>query len=289
LTPDQEVIDLIIRIINTFDKPQKMVELETRVVSVSLTDLRSINFDWFLTNPFRGDYDFNPDNFESDLSLIQGSVQDQDQPPGVQFSLHTLGESRLDFIMNLLETTNSLNTLAAPKVLSIPNPIDPPRIFVGTQIPYADNANFEDQGDDDPTNNRLTVDFQRAFAGTMLAFMPFILNDGHVYIEMAPQIIEAGERLPLTLSGVAAPGVEVPNIGPLLLNQKFIQTSVRLKDGATVVLGGLIDEKENEQLNKLPFLSKIPFLGNFFTDRLVEKVKTSTLIFVTVRIVEPEI
>lgn len=289
LTPDQEVIDLVIRVINTFDKPQKMVELETRVVSVSLTDLRSINFDWLLTNPFRGEFDFSPDSFESDAELIQGSVADQDLPPGVQFSLHTLGESRLDFIMNLLETTNSLNTLAAPKVLSIPNPIDPPRIFVGTQIPFAEDADFEDQGDDDPTNNRLTVDFQRAFAGTMLAFMPFILNDDHVYIEMAPQIIEAGERLPLTLTGESPPGVEVPNIGPLLLNQKFIQTSVRLKNGSTVVLGGLIDEKENEQLNKIPFLSKIPFLGNFFTDRLVEKVKTSTLIFVTVRIVEPDL
>lgn len=288
LTPDQEVIDLVVRIINTFDKPQRMLELESRIVSVDLTDLRSINFDWLLTNPFRGDFDFDPDNMENNLSLIEGAETDQDAAPGVQFSLHTLGQSRLDFIMNLLETTDSLNTIAAPKILTIPNPLEQPRIFVGSQIPFAEDADFDDQGDDDPTNNRLTVDFQRAFTGTSLAFMPFILNDDHVYVEMAPQIIEAGERLPLTLSGEANPDAELPNIGPLLLNQKFVQTSVRLRNGSTVVLGGLIDEKENEQLNKIPFLSKIPFIGTLFTDRLIEKTKSSTLIFVTVRIVEPE-
>ncbi|MBI1388702.1 MAG: hypothetical protein GC154_09675 [bacterium] len=288
-TPDQEVIDLIVRVINTFDKPQRMVELESRVVSVSLNDLRSINFDWLLTNPFRGDFNFDPNGFENNVGLTEGNPTDTDTKPGVQFSLHTLGESRLDFIMNLLETTSSLNVMAAPKILSVPNPLDPPRIFVGQQIPFSQDATIDDQGDDDPTNNRLIVNFERAFAGTMLAFIPFILNDNHVYVEMAPQIIEAGERLPLAVDTGLAAGQTLPNIGPLLLNQKAVVTSVRVKDGSTVVLGGLIDEKENEKLNKTPILSKIPFIGNLFTDRSIEKVKNSTLIFVTVRIVEPEL
>ena len=160
--------------------------------------------------------------------------------------------------MTLLESTSSLNLLSAPKLITVANPITPPQLFVGQQIPYADDVNFEDQGDDDPTNNRLVATFNRTLAGVSLAFLPFILNDDHIYLEMAPNIIEPGERLPVGITGEAPPGQAVPNIGPLLLNQKFVQTSVRLKNGSTVVLGGLIDEKENERLEG-SLLHKIPF------------------------------
>jgi type II secretory pathway component GspD/PulD (secretin) len=167
------------------------------------------------------------------------------------------------------------------------NPIEPPAIFVGQQLPYVEDVQFDDQGDDDPTNNRLTYQFERSFVGISLAFIPFILNDDHVYIELAPQVIEPGERLPINVEE-APQGTIVPNIGPIVLSQKYVRTSVRLKNGQTIVLGGLIDEKESESATKVPLLHKIPFLGNLFEDRTIEKTKNSTLIFLTTRIIEPE-
>src|SRR5690606_35973494 len=104
---------------------------------------------------------------------------------------------------------------------------------------------------DDPTNNRLVATFNRTLAGVSLAFLPFILNDDHIYLEMAPNIIEPGERLPVGITREAPPGQAVPNIGPLLLNQKFVQTRVRLRIGSTGVLVGLIDDKENERLENV--------------------------------------
>jgi len=287
VTPQEDEFDLVQRIIDVFDKPQRMVELEARVVTVSLTDLRSINFDYILTNPLLESINMDAKNMDTAVSLIQGDVS-SDSNPGVQLSMYTFGASRLNFLLSLLESTSSMNTLAAPKLLAIPNPLVPPQFFVGQQIPYADDVTFEDQGDDDPTNNRLTADFQRVFTGVTLAFMPFILNDDHIYLEMLPQIIDPGERLPVGITGEAPPGQAIPNIGPLLLNQKVVQTSVRMKNGSTMVLSGLIQEEENEQLNKIPLLSKIPFLGTLFTDRAISKSKFSTLWFITARIVEPE-
>jgi type II secretory pathway component GspD/PulD (secretin) len=120
-----------------------------------------------------------------------------------------------------------------------------------------------------------------------LAAIPFILNDDHIYLELNPQVIEPGERLPITVSGEMTAGTEVPNVGPLLLNQQYLRTSVRLKSGTTMVLGGLISERENETKDAVPFLSKIPFLGNLFIDRNIEKEKFSTLYFITARIIEP--
>ncbi len=287
ITPQEDEFEIVQRIIDVFDKPQRMVEIESRVVTVSLTDLRAINFDYLLTNPLLEPINVDADNIESEMEFIQGDISSEENP-GINLSLHTFGPSRLDFMLSLLESTSSMNTLAAPKLLSLPGSLLPPQFFVGQQIPYADDVTFEDQGDDDPTNNRLTADYQRVFTGVSLAVLPFILNDDHIYLEMAPQIIDPGERLPVGITGEAPAGQSIPNIGPLLLNQKVVQTSVRLKDGATVVLSGLIQEEEEEQLNKVPLISKIPFLGSLFTDRTVSKSKFSTLWFITARIIEPE-
>lgn len=283
MTADQETLDLVSRIISAFDKPQRMVEIETRIVTVSLSDLRSINFDYVLTDPFLDKISLNPENMQQDLVF---STENQ---PGFNMAVHTFGRSRLDFIMNLLESTSSFNFVNSPKVLSVPNPIDPPLVFVGQQIPYADQVQFDDQGDDDPTNNRLATTFQRAFTGSMLPVIPFILNDDHLYLELAPNITVPGERLPVTISGTAPPDAEVPNIGPLTLNQSYIRASLRMKNDTTAVLGGLIQDRENEVVDSVPILSKIPFLGNLFIDRRIEKEKISTLFFVTARIIEPSL
>lgn len=283
-TPDQEVLDLVSRVVNTFDKPPRMVEIEQRIVSVSLTDLRTINFDYMLTNPLLEPISLNPENMEQSVNISNDTFGQ----PGLNLSLHTFGESRLDFLMSLLESTSSFNLLSAPKMITLPNPLVNPLIFVGQQIPYADDVTFEDQGDDDPTNNRLVVDFQTNFVGVTFGFIPFILNDDHIYLELSTSIPSAGERLPVGITGQAPPGQTIPNIGPLVLNQKFIQTSVRMKNGSTIVLGGLIDESETENQDRVPFLSKIPFLGALFTDREINKTKVTHMIFVTSRIIEPE-
>ncbi|MEW6234984.1 MAG: secretin and TonB N-terminal domain-containing protein [Candidatus Omnitrophota bacterium] len=283
-TLDQEVLDLISRVITTYDKPQRMVEMENRVVSVSLNDLRTINFDYILTNPFMDEIQLNAGQMDHSISLIDGESTE----PGFQFNMTTIGESRLEFVLDLLESTTSMNVMAAPKMLAIPNQLVPPLFFVGDQIPYTEDVSFEDQGDDDPTNNRMSAQFTRTSVGVSLGMIPFILNDDHIYFEVQTNITEAGERLPVTITGVAPEGSTVPNIGPLLLAQKFVQTSVRLKNGNTLVLAGLINDRETETINKVPLLSKIPFLGNLFTDRDIEKEKISTLIFITARIIEPE-
>lgn len=287
-TSDREVLDVVQRVITTFDIPQKMVEIEQRIVTVSLQDLRSINFDYVLTNPLIEDIDLDPSNMDMSLGVAEGGLDEISTNPGLNFSASSFGQSRLDFMLSLLESTSSFQTLSAPKMLSISNPISPPFLFIGNQIPYAENVDFEDQGDDDPTNNRLTADFEVALAGVQLGFLPFILNDNHVYLEIQPQVTEAGERLPVQLTGEAPDDAAIPNIGPITFSQKFVNTSVRIKDGSTLVIGGLIEEKEQDDQNKTPFLSKIPFLGALFTDRSLEKTKISTIMFITVKIIEPD-
>ncbi len=285
-TTSQEVLSLINRVLNTYDKPQRMVEIENRVVSVALDDLRAINFDYILTNPFLDKMSLNPENLDMGVDLIEGNSTDD---PGLKFNMATIGESRLEFVMNLLESTSSLNVMSAPKILHTPNPLFAPVFFSGDQIPFADDVTFEDQGDDDPTNNRLVVNYDVTQVGTVLGFIPFILNDDHVYLEMQTNITEMEGRLPVNVTGGdMPPGQSVPDVGPLLLAQSYANYAVRVKSGETIVIGGMIKETETESQNRIPVISKIPFLGNLFKDRNINKMKSSILIFVTARIINPE-
>ena len=222
-TPDQEVLDIVTRVINTFDKPQRMLELESRVVSVSLQDLRTINFDYILSNPLADKINLNPDKSLQSMSMLNSTQ------PGLNLSVNTLGASRLDFVMSLLEDTNSLNVLSAPRLIYTPGTSFPPNIQVGKQDYYVNDVNYIESTNDNPLNNRYTYTFQRIFAGIQMSFIASILNDDHVYIEMPINITEPGERLPINIQGNAPANATLPNIGPIILGQSAVMTSFRLK------------------------------------------------------------
>jgi general secretion pathway protein D len=66
----------------------------------------------------------------------------------------------------------------------------------------------------------------------------------------------------------------------LITNERKLQTKVLAVDGQVVVLGGLIEETLNEDMQKVPLLGDIPLLGNLFRSRKTEKVKTNLMIFI---------
>ena len=65
-------------------------------------------------------------------------------------------------------------------------------------------------------------------------------------------------------------------------------TKVMIKDGETLVIGGLIRDKTIDTVNKIPVLGDIPFLGYFFKHSAKTTVKKNLLIFITPRIVTPQ-
>ena len=98
--------------------------------------------------------------------------------------------------MTLLESTEP-EPVIGTKPITVANPITPPQPCSSVNRFLTRMTSTLKISDDDPTNNRLVATFNRTLAGVSLAFLPFILNDDHIYLEMAPNIIEPGERLPV--------------------------------------------------------------------------------------------
>lgn len=89
-----------------------------------------------------------------------------------------------------------------------------------------------------------------------------------------------------TIAPISGATTKAPYLVPIF-SKKSIQTRLRIMDGETVVIGGLIGETTQEVNDKVPGLGDLPLVGRLFRSEVSQKVKTNLLIFTTVRIVKP--
>ena len=111
--------------------------------------------------------------------------------------------------------------------------------------------------------------------GVILTVVPKISGDGFILLDVKPTVSSA-ER------SVYFPDEAVDT------KERTAETVVLVKDGQTVVIGGLLREKETEGIAKIPLLGDIPILGYLFKRKVVDTRKTEVAVFLTPHIVSPE-
>jgi type II secretory pathway component GspD/PulD (secretin) len=102
--------------------------------------------------------------------------------------------------------------------------------------------------------------------GVSLDIVPYVSDDGEITVELQPEVSD--------VVGLGATGLPV-------VSRRSVSTKVRVKDGETIVIGGLLQKNETTTRRKIPLLGDIPILGLLFsrTDRQVNEVET--VIFLT--------
>lgn len=127
----------------------------------------------------------------------------------------------------------------------------------GTEYPYTQTA----------PNGATTVAFKKAVL--KLEVVPQITPEGNIILDLDLNKDSRGET---TLQGVA-------------IDTKHIKTQVLVENGGTVVIGGIFEMEETNQVNKVPLLGDIPVVGNLFKNNTRESTKREMLVFITPRMV----
>ena len=127
----------------------------------------------------------------------------------------------------------------------------------GTEYPYTQTA----------PNGATTIAFKKAVL--KLEVVPQITPEGNIIMDLDLNKDSRGET---TLQGVA-------------IDTKHIKTQVLVENGGTVVIGGIFEMEETNQVNKVPLLGDIPGVGNLFKNRTRESTKREMLVFITPRMV----
>ena len=112
-----------------------------------------------------------------------------------------------------------------------------------------------------------TERFVQVDANITLSITPWVSASGEVTVEIHPEF-----KTPV--------GIFSSEIPPTI-NTRVIDSTVRLKDGETIILGGLIEEKESKSHSKVPILGDIPILGNLFRTSHKSIIKTELMIYIT--------
>ncbi len=150
--------------------------------------------------------------------------------------------SNVSVFIRLLDEVGDTTIMSNPKVLALNR--QPARVLVGARIGYLSTTTND-------TSTTQTVEFMDT--GTQLAFRPFISNDGMIRMELKPSVSEAVLRDVIDSNGQA-------NTIPDELTQE-ITTNVLVRDGSTIVLGGLFKETVQLSRRQVPVVGDIPLIG----------------------------
>jgi len=176
-----------------------------------------------------------------------------------------IGDTILGGIINAVKSDTQSNLLQAPSLVTLDN--NPAHILVGQEIPIT-------------TGKALSADFNNAFqtiqrenVGIQLDVKPQINSSGTIKLFLHQQV-----------SSIAGP-VSSDN-SELILNKREVQTTLTVDDGQIAVIGGLLDDNERRTIERIPFLSNIPVLGNLFKSKSRSHEKTNLMIFIRPKILK---
>jgi type II secretory pathway component GspD/PulD (secretin) len=180
------------------------------------------------------------------------------------FSFTLTGED-FNFLVRALQSDSRLEVIQRPMIMCQDN--QQANITIGQSVPTPSGAQT--------FGGQTSTQVQYQEVGVLLSVEPHINPDGFVYMLVEPEISSVTDS---TIQ--IAPGAFAP-----IFNKRNASTSVAVKDGETVVIGGLITTTETQAESKVPLLGDIPGVGVLFRTTTRTKNKTELLIALTPHVV----
>ena len=108
-------------------------------------------------------------------------------------------------------------------------------------------------------------------------FIPTVTPRGTIRLQVAPEVSALDYANGITISGFTVPGVST----------RRVKTEVELGQGQSFAIGGLLDERETKNFQKIPFIGDVPILGKLFQSESKTRNNTELMVIVTPEIVSP--
>ncbi len=262
--------DSFMNLIHRMDRPEPQVMISVLIAEVSMNNRLELGVEFAAQ-----DLNFSEHAFVGNNGTIQGSSLDivagtDIGAAGTGFgglSLTVSGED-FSFLFRALESESQLEVLSRPTLLVQNNAEG--TITIGDRVPIVTGSTSA--GGQSST----TVNYEDV--GIILNVTPHINPDGYVNLEINPEISQISNQSLQIAEGLNA----------AVFSERSAETTVTVKDGETVILGGLITENTDESTTKVPFLGDIPYLGELFKSHSTITNKTELLIVLTVSVLRTE-
>ena len=272
ITAPPDIMRTLKHVISQLDIRRAQVLVEAVIAEVSEDTARELGVQW----AFGGSGNNSPVgvvNFTNSGSLISDVINGAaDAASGGSFPsivdnallgfAKTNGSFNYLAVMNLLASDANTNILSTPTLVTLDN--EEAEIVIGENVPFV-TGSFSSTGANDGAANPFQT-IQREDVGLTLKIKPQINEGDALRLEIEQEVSNIAD----SVAGAA----------DIVTNKRSIKTNVMVDDGQVVVLGGLIEEKIGESVQKVPFLGDIPFLGALFRSKTADVTKTNLMVFI---------
>ncbi|MBN1384578.1 MAG: hypothetical protein JW983_06860 [Elusimicrobia bacterium] len=265
VTDFPEKMEEISKFIATVDKKHKEVLIEAKIVQILLGNEFKMGVNW--------EYVFKNINTKSISGKVEGNLTALPVgSSGINLSVGTLEIDDFTVLLDFLQTIGKTNLLSSPRIAALEG--EEAKILVGTKEAYVTTSVTTAGSGVSTTAESVTfVD-----VGVKLYVTPTIGDDGYVTMKIRPEVSSVDRTL------TTAQGNTVP-----IVRTSETETTVMVKDGVTVVIGGLIEQRKEKRVSGIPLLVHIPILGLPFRRTTYENVKTELSVFLTPRIMTGDV
>lgn len=249
------------KIVQALDEKTREVLIESKIVRITLSDDFDMGVDW--QKVFRDTA--NEHNLEKLRPVLNSTFGTLAGTP-TQLGTVTIGNSTTDEIsatINFLKTVGQTKVLASPRIAVVHN--ETARILIGTREAFVTTTTTTGQTTSTTAENVTFVD-----VGISLEVTPIINDDGYVTMRIKPEISNVARTL------VTPTANQIP-----IVDTTSAETSVMVKDGTTIVIGGLRKNEKVKTVRKVPILGSLPVVGAGFRNTNEDIERIELVLFLT--------
>ncbi|MFH1645354.1 MAG: tetratricopeptide repeat protein [Candidatus Omnitrophota bacterium] len=244
-------------LLEVVDLPPKQVLIEAMIVDITSSDLMSVGVKWEMDyDPGHGIFGRSTKS-EEQLQYTMNMEGQSSKLTGGQFSLDALtfkGLPNFTATIDALAKDGKANVLASPSIAVING--QEARIVIGERYPYKERT----QTTTGTTETTKFVDI-----GTTLRVTPQVNDDGYITMRVHPEVSSLLTAL---------------DAGPRITTREA-DTTVRIRENETLIIGGLIKHSDNSSKERIPILGSIPVLGFLFSRSEKDVEQKELVVFIT--------
>ncbi len=290
VTDTPEALQQIAAFLEKVDVAPSQILIEARFLELNPRVLRDIGFEFGTASGFKsGSHVYNLQADQVSGAVAPGNFNAFSAPTlsanppfnaGLSLAFQRLTSVEYQLLFHALQEDASANVLSAPRILTLNN--QEAVIIVGTKFPIINSDASSAASGGAATITTSLRGYEDI--GIQLNVLPQISDGNMISMIVRPSVRElVGTRSGKTVSGEVTALTEYP-----VISTREAETQVVMPNGQTVVIGGLLKDRQSKTVLKVPLLGSIPYLGWLFRRETVQNEKIELLIFVTATIVPAE-
>ncbi|RME93632.1 MAG: pilus (MSHA type) biogenesis protein MshL [Verrucomicrobia bacterium] len=250
---------------------ERQVDIEARLYDVMLSDEYQLGIDWNLAAQ-AGSAQLMPSSSTIVNAPIGGLTP---APPSMRVTgIWSIQDGQVNAVLDALQKQGEVRVISKPRIRTLNN--QTALIKVGTETPFFSQRSTFVPGVNASGTTVLQDDQVTTITvGTILSITPQISDDGWITLDISPVLTSLVDTELSPSQTTTAPVLDI----------KQASTIVRVRDGSTIVMGGLIQDSKTRTVRKVPIVGDIPLLGKLFQGRFEASQKKELVIFLTPRIV----